>query len=44
MAPTEQFFTFTLTEENILSDVKNIMRCVQEKLPDRGNELNKFLK
>ncbi|KAK5856300.1 hypothetical protein PBY51_007908 [Eleginops maclovinus] len=32
------------TEEVILSDVKNIMRCVLQKLPDQDNKLNKFLK
>ncbi|XP_033945139.1 nuclear GTPase SLIP-GC-like [Pseudochaenichthys georgianus] len=32
------------TEEVILSDVKNIMRCVRQKLPNQDDKLNKFLK
>ncbi|KAL3053752.1 hypothetical protein OYC64_006137 [Pagothenia borchgrevinki] len=32
------------TEEVILSDVKNIMRCVHQKLPNQDDKLNKFLK
>ncbi|KAI9514764.1 hypothetical protein NQZ68_030954 [Dissostichus eleginoides] len=31
------------TEEVILSDVKNIMSCVLDKLPDQDDKLNKFL-
>ncbi|KAK9535075.1 hypothetical protein VZT92_007478 [Zoarces viviparus] len=31
------------SEEIILSDVKNIMRCVHQKIPPRDNRLNKFL-
>ncbi|KAI3359835.1 hypothetical protein L3Q82_014190 [Scortum barcoo] len=30
-------------EEIILSDVKNIMRCVHERIPNQDNKLNKFL-
>ncbi|XP_029292882.1 nuclear GTPase SLIP-GC-like [Cottoperca gobio] len=33
-----------IQEEIILSDVKNIMRCVKQKLPNEDNKLNKFLK
>ncbi|XP_041812783.1 nuclear GTPase SLIP-GC-like [Chelmon rostratus] len=32
------------TEGIILSDVKNIMSCVQKRLPNQENKLNKFLK
>ncbi|XP_029292881.1 nuclear GTPase SLIP-GC-like [Cottoperca gobio] len=32
------------SEEIILSDVKNIMRCVKQKLPNEDNKLNNFLK
>ncbi|KAM6914079.1 nuclear GTPase SLIP-GC-like isoform 2-T2 [Lycodopsis pacificus] len=31
------------SEEIILSDVKNIMRCVHQKIPPRDNKLNNFL-
>ncbi|XP_075939151.1 nuclear GTPase SLIP-GC-like isoform X2 [Anarhichas minor] len=31
------------SEEIILSDVKNIMRCVSQKIPHEDNKLNKFL-
>ncbi|KAF3846361.1 hypothetical protein F7725_003439 [Dissostichus mawsoni] len=31
-------------EAVILSDVKNIMRCVHQKLPNQDDKLNKFLK
>ncbi|XP_033998827.1 nuclear GTPase SLIP-GC-like isoform X3 [Trematomus bernacchii] len=34
----------TYTEEVILSDVKDIMRCVHQKLPNQDDKLNKFLK
>ncbi|XP_033998838.1 nuclear GTPase SLIP-GC-like isoform X2 [Trematomus bernacchii] len=34
----------TYTEEVILSDVKNIMSCVLDILPDQDDKLNKFLK
>ncbi|XP_034075834.1 nuclear GTPase SLIP-GC-like [Gymnodraco acuticeps] len=34
----------TQREEEILSDVKNIMRCVNQKLPKQDNKFNKFLK
>ncbi|KAF3846362.1 hypothetical protein F7725_003440 [Dissostichus mawsoni] len=34
----------TKAEEVILSDVKKIMRCVHQKLPDQDDKLNKFLK
>ena len=44
MVPADQFFTFTLTENIIMTDVKNIMRCVHKRLPHQDNKLNKFLK
>ncbi|KAF1379492.1 hypothetical protein PFLUV_G00176610 [Perca fluviatilis] len=43
-SPTRKRRCDTYSEEAILCDVKDIMKFVQQKIPNQDNKLNKFLK
>ncbi|XP_039681442.1 nuclear GTPase SLIP-GC-like isoform X2 [Perca fluviatilis] len=43
-SPTRKRRHVTYPEETILCDVKEIMKFVQQKIPNQDNKLNKFLK